>query len=354
MLLADCSAAYGTYLGNTFAAMYPERVNRLIVDGVVDAYDYRKALWLDNLVDTEKDLDLLYYHCARVGYPKCKLGEKNGNTTVETVKARVNNITTTLYHNPMPIINRGYPDIISYSDVKGFLFAGLYSPIGLFPIIAEILHEIETGAIAEQERGVRFVQVVKALGSGAQMAIACSDGESQAGVSKHEFREHVKKLEDLSPNLGELWASLRLSCIHYSVRSPYRFTADWKGKTAHPIMEIGNTADPVTPGRYAKKMAKGFEGAVALIQDSPGHCSLAAPSNCTITYVRNYFQTGELPEEGTVCPADEVPFGNADGDEEVVLDVEAQRMRENQQIVAQALLNAQARYSVKSLGRLLE
>lgn len=76
-------------------------------------------------------------------------------------------------------------------------------------------------------------------------------------------------------------------------------------------MEIGNTADPVTPGRYAKKMAKGFTGAVALIQDSPGHCSLSAPSNCTRTYIRQYFQTGKLPDEGTVCPVDELPFDNS-------------------------------------------
>lgn len=48
--------SYGTYLGNTFAAMFPDRVHRLVVDGVVDAYNYRKSLWSDNLFDTEKDV----------------------------------------------------------------------------------------------------------------------------------------------------------------------------------------------------------------------------------------------------------------------------------------------------------
>lgn len=101
-------------------------------------------------------------------------------------------------------------------------------------------------------------------------------------------------------------------------------------------MEIGNTADPVTPGRYAKKMAKGFAGAVALIQDSPGHCSLAAPSNCTVSYVKQYFQTGALPEEGTVCPVDEVPFGEV-GEEEGVLDLETQKLRKQLGTVRKAL-----------------
>lgn len=67
--------------------------------------------------------------------------------------------------------------------------------------------------------------------------------------------------------------------------------------------------DPVTPVRNAHKMAKGFHGAVALTQDSAGHCSASTFSRCTRRYIQQYFQTGELPPEGLVCPADEMPFG---------------------------------------------
>ena len=148
---------------------------------------------------------------------------------------------------------------------------------------------------------------------------------------------------------GEIWAAIRLNCIHYKVRPHYRFTEDWTGKTSHPIMEIGNTADPVTPGRYAKKMAKGFEGAVALIQDSPGHCSLAAPSNCTTTYIRQYFQTGALPDEGTVCPADELPFGKTEGEADV-LDLHAQKLREQVGVAHEALLASSGLFGGQMVG----
>lgn len=83
-------------------------------------------------------------------------------------------------------------------------------------------------------------------------------------------------------------------------------------------------------------MAKGFEGAVALIQDSGGHCSLAAPSNCTQSYVRQYFQTGELPPPDTICDADYEPFGPTPGDESV-LDVETKLALERQTSLAKAL-----------------
>ena len=83
-------------------------------------------------------------------------------------------------------------------------------------------------------------------------------------------------------------------------------------------------------------MAKGFKGAVALMQDSGGHCSLAAPSKCTQRYVRKYFQTGELPPEDTICDADVQPFGPTPG-EESVLDVETKRAMKLQEIMARAL-----------------
>lgn len=332
--------------------MFPDRINRLIVDGVVDAYDYRKTLWLDNLVDTEQDLKLLYYHCARVGWPKCAMANETGETTVEGVKARIDNITASLYHNPMPIVSRQGPAIITYSDVKAFLFLALYVPIEIFPLVTDWLHAIEQGTVTTSwDLSAGFAN---GLSRDATTAIACSDGESQKHVSREDFRQHIDNLNKLSPSLGEIWASIRLKCIHYDDRSYYRFTDDWAGNTSHPIMEIGNTADPVTPGRYAKKMAKGFTGAVALIQDSPGHCSSAAPSNCTTTYVRRYFQTGELPEEGTVCPVDEMPFGETEGEEEEVLSVEAKRTRVHHKAISSAILAANRGFGRSGLLTALE
>jgi len=67
----------------------------------------------------------------------------------------------------------------------------------------------------------------------------------------------------------------------------------------------------------AHKMAKGFEGAVVLTQDSPGHCSLAMPSTCTHTHIRRYFKSGELPPPGTICPTikNAFPDGKANDSE---------------------------------------
>ena len=37
--------SYGSVLGQYFAAMYPDKVGRLAIDGVYDGYNYRAGLW---------------------------------------------------------------------------------------------------------------------------------------------------------------------------------------------------------------------------------------------------------------------------------------------------------------------
>ncbi|KAK4554832.1 hypothetical protein LTR86_007980 [Recurvomyces mirabilis] len=325
--------SYGSYLGNTFAAMFPDRVGRLIVDGVVDAYNYKRTLWSDNLLDTELDWNQFSYHCARVGFPTCLLANETGETTAEGVRDRVLNITQSLYHNPLPVIGPK-PEVITYSDVKGLIFAALYTPIQAFPYVAYLLAGVEQGNGTEfarllsiyhdfqcpkEEALMQNIIPLRNKSSGpsgpdATRAIACSDGDDQSWVNRTVFDKYVKELNKSSPTLGSLWSGLRLACIHYSVRAHHRFEGPWKAKTAHPLLLIGNTADPVTPVKHAINMAKGFEGAVALTQDSAGHCSLSTFSNCTVHHVRQYFQTGILPPPNTTCTADEVPFGPEPGE----------------------------------------
>ncbi|KAK5125398.1 hypothetical protein LTR85_000507 [Meristemomyces frigidus] len=351
--------SYGTYLGNTFAAMYPDRVGRLVVDGVVDAYNYKETLWSDNLLDTEKDMNQLYYHCARAGYPACALANEHGKTTAEGVSQRVANISNSLYHNPLPVIGPN-PEVITYSDIKNLIFAGLYTPIQSFPYIANMLANVEKGD------GQGFARLLQAYhdfscpatpgagysiiplrnmtkGSGgmsydATMAIACSDGDDQSYVNRTAFDAYAKELAAMSPSIGSMWSSIRMHCIHYSVRPVHRFEGPWTAKTSHPLLMIGNTADPVTPVKHARNMAKGFDGAVALTQDSAGHCSSSTFSNCTVGYIRQYFQTGELPPPDTMCAADEMPFGP--GPEAEVASVEMMEMRERHAGISSALHEA--------------
>jgi len=170
------------------------------------------------------------YHCARAGYPACALANSTGTTTAQGVSERVQNITDSLYHNPLPVIGP-YPEVITYSDVKNLVFAALYAPIQSFPFVANLLAGVEKG------NGTAFAELLSAyhnsgspkqstlgqdfiplrnrtkgslgISQDATMAIACSDGDDQSWVTREQFREYVKELADMSPTLGSLWSALR-------------------------------------------------------------------------------------------------------------------------------------------------
>nr|POE88123.1 putative hydrolase [Quercus suber] len=313
--------SYGTYLGNTFAAMFPDRIKRLAVDGVVNADNYVQALWSDNLRDAEKAMDLFYVHCVRAGYPACALANETSESTIAGVKERTENIIASLYHNPLPVIGPN-PEVITYNDVKTLITGALYHPMKVFPLLAKLLADIEQGngtlfaeMLADKHsflcRGSAFRNHNRkgGIAGDSMVAISCTDGDDQSWVTRTMFESFSKELAVISPSMGSEWSKIRMRCIHYGVRPLHRFVGPWKAKTSHPLLLIGNTADPVTPAHHAHHMAKGFEGARVLTQDSAGHCSISTFSNCTTHYVREYFQQGELPPANTICPADELPFG---------------------------------------------
>lgn len=286
---------------------------------------------------------------------------ETGTTTMEGVKQRVANITESLYHNPLPVLSTIAPEVIEYSDIKSLIFNALYSPVYGFVSVANVLADIEKGDGSEFAKVLRAWHTftcplpaesqsigISSKGLGfldppdAQMAIACTDGDDQSWVDREEFENHFKKLNKLSPSAGPIWATIRLQCAHFSVRPHYRFTQPFQGNTSHPILLLGNTADPVTPLRDAIELAKGYKGAVALTQDSPGHCTLAAASECTTGYVRSYFQTGEMPPFNTTCGVEEVPFGRGleEGEQEVRVSEEVRQRMEDVKGIREAMYAA--------------
>jgi len=320
--------SYGSYLGGTFAAMFPDRVGRLAVDGVVEYENYRSGNWSSNILDTEKSMATFYFHCARAGYPSCLLSNKASTSTPADIENRTNAIIDSLYHNPLPVTTP-YFGVFSYSDMKGFVFTSLYQPVIGFPVLAFLLHTVEHKNINYLEPLMRsqhpsgctsdpVAQFYDPIAGDAQTAIACSDADDQSYFSRSEFEVFAQELAEQSPTVGSYLSMMRMHCVHYTLPAVHRYTGPWRANTSHPLLFIGNTADPVTPGLFAREMAKGFKGAVALMQDSGGHTSPTVFSYCTTGWLRRYFQSGELPPANTTCAADVPPFGPYPDDEELI------------------------------------
>ncbi|CAO2656749.1 Nn.00g055520.m01.CDS01 [Neocucurbitaria sp. VM-36] len=306
--------SYGTYLGSTFASMFPDRVGRLILDGVVSSYDYNHSLGNGSLTDTEKAMRSFYTFCHHSGPGVCPLATANG--TVSDVEERFQSIVQSLYHNPLVLSSSQGPEILTFSDVKLLIFGAVYQPMTAFGLIAELLAAVEAGKgeiLNELSFAYRRGHVYQCPVNGseyhgpklmspvAEFAILCGDGLDQSHVDIDEFAEYWDLLERISPTAGSIWSMLRMRCASWKIRASYSFEGPFGANTSHPILFVSNTADPVTPLRSGRIMHSLFPGSGILIGDSAGHCSVSTPNPCTLNHVRAYFQTGVLPPPETVC-----------------------------------------------------
>lgn len=319
--------SYGTIIGSTFASMYPDRVSRVLLDGVVDAEDYHNGPWLGNLQDTDRILEELVRYCFEAGQDHCRFWRSGGP---QAILAAYEKLLHDIRDDPLSVpgnSQRG-PEIITWSDIKMVVVNALYQPVMLGPIMAELLQDITNGTgrvFADYKQTARkpSCQSAQCEANGpfseecisqdwndleATAAVICTDAQDIGSFTEDEFRMYWRTLQDQSRTMGDLWAQTRLNCAGWRTRAKWRFSGPFTANTSHPILWLGNTLDPVTPLRNAKRMNERFPGSVLLQQDSAGHCSFTAPSLCTAKAVREYFQTGVMPKEGTVCKPDVKPF----------------------------------------------
>lgn len=343
--------SYGTVIGTTFASMYPERVGRMVLDGVVDSEDYHNGPWLQNLHDTDAILAKIMEHCSNAGPSRCAFWRPGGP---DAIRAAYEKLLHDIWDDPLSVPgtrDRG-PEIVTWTDLKTVVKDALYQPVAFAPLLARLFQDITNGTGAAFASAKQAARTPSCLSAGcradgpfsdacvspgwtefeATSAVLCTDALDIGRFTEDEFRAYWAALTAQSAAMGDYWAQTRLSCAGWAARAKWRFDGpfgqpapprDGHANTlgdaatgpgpAHPILWIANTLDTVTPLRNARKMNARFPGSVLLELDAAGHCSITAPSVCVAKSVKNYFQTGDLPAAGTVCQADVKPFDDVEG-----------------------------------------
>ncbi|KAH7379335.1 TAP-like protein-domain-containing protein [Phaeosphaeria sp. MPI-PUGE-AT-0046c] len=310
--------SYGTQLGATFSSMFPDRVGRVVLDGVVSSYDYNHSLGNGSLTDNAKVMKSFYTYCVNAGPEACPL--TTANSTSDDVKDRVDDILESLYHNPLALSSPLGPDILTYSDVKGMLFSAGYAPIASYPFAFAVLAAIEAGhgpVLDMLQSAYRVAHIYSCPVPGSKpdssipeipdadsvplFAFLCNDGVDATHMTIDDFAAYWKQLEAVSPSAGAVWSSLMMRCTSWKIKPAYKYTGAYGGNTSHPILYLSNTADPVTPLRSARIMHGKFLNSGLLVSDQAGHCSGIQPNMCVLNHVKMYFQTGMLPQENTLC-----------------------------------------------------
>jgi len=234
--------SYGSILGSTFAAMYPERVGRMIIDGIVDPDDYYSADWLKNLQDTDNVIKQFCQYCNTAGPEKCPIYTGAGTSYVD-VEAGLNQILGNVKLNPIPVpasSTRG-PEVITYTDVKLMIINAInrpYREVGpVFDILSLLVNRNGSQLADLKQQSLSPVcpngqcQVDGPYSDScwsfntwvSGMAIFSTDGKDIRGTTKENYRTYVKQLERQSRWMGGIWAEIRMHSVNWPIRPEWSF-----------------------------------------------------------------------------------------------------------------------------------
>lgn len=297
--------SYGTFLGETYANLFPKRVRAMALDSVIDPrvnVTSIEAVAGNGVSGSDAVFRKFKATCDRAGAPACSLvGHGTSATT------RVNDLIERLQRGPIPAPEVGPTAQLTLADVQLVLFQVLAQPQGWPEIAAhlELAAEGDGSALLADTSQCDFACLLGGLTSA--QAIMCADATAQH--TDRAWPSVIGRLQKISPLRGAvlgwfLWAP----CTALHSRDPGRYTGPWTARTKHPVLVVGTRWDPNTPYKNARSVAGLLGNAVLLTHDGYGHISGSDPSTCVQRATTSYFVTLRAPSRGTVCPSDRQPF----------------------------------------------
>jgi pimeloyl-ACP methyl ester carboxylesterase len=298
----------GTYLGATFAAMYPDRIGRMVLDGVMDAVTARDPIFPENIRDADTVHDSFFNYCAKAGPSRCEFARVGDDA--QKLRDRANIIRERLHERSLVGVQpRAHtPMIFTLSILQSASFGVLFNPVLLFPILATLYdllyredHEELFASLSQVRDRMKpcthcSEELISSFDDGdASTAIRCADAEL-VDASVPELDAMYHNLSRTS-SFADVYIALGLQCNTWPIRPtlpPLPLFDQLSINTSFPLLFVSNTYDPITPLRNGIAMANLFEDSAFLEQKGEGHCSTAEVSLCTVSKIRAYLQDGKV------------------------------------------------------------
>lgn len=319
--------SYGTVLGFHFINMFPDRVGRVIIDGVVDPSVWGKVELMHTLL-TSTDAAFLGFSnaCVSAGEVECKfLTLMHKHATGEEVKRFIEDahdlaLKVWLTKPEKAIIP---PHELSLLMLVTLYWPGIWSSMVkdvFYPLIYNIHKSAEaagiiTGAtipnLLDEDVQINAKLLNKVLRqpplSHSTTAIYAADSHaSDNSTTKDVYDMVIKTSREVSHMFGPLWFPIGYMGYKWPTRSVEPLPPFRPQKLRGQVLVIGNTADPITPVVSARFVAGLFDDQAAMVEQLGfGHTTLAQSSNCTAKIIADHVVHGILPrEKETKCEVD--------------------------------------------------
>ncbi|KOV97600.1 alpha/beta hydrolase [Streptomyces sp. NRRL B-3648] len=292
-------ASYGTFLGATYAGLFPGRVGRMVLDGAMDPSLDARRLNLDQTAGFETAFRAFVKDCVR--HSDCPLGGRG--TTPAQAGDHLQAFFRKLDAHPIPAGDahgRKLGEALATTGVIASMYdEGTWQE--LREALASAMRKNDGAGLLslsdsyyERDTDGRYSNLMMA-----NAAVNCLD-LPPAFSGPEGVEKALPAFEKASPVFGPGLAWAALSCTYWPVRAtggPHRIEA----RGAAPIVVVGTVRDPATPYRWARSLAAQLSSARLLTYDGDGHTAYGRGSTCIDTAINTYLLHGTPPSPGKRC-----------------------------------------------------
>jgi pimeloyl-ACP methyl ester carboxylesterase len=288
--------SYGTFLGATYAKLFPERVGRLVLDGAIDPSVSGTEVGVTQGVGFERSL--------RAYMQACLDGVSQSDApcpfdgTVDQAMGDLSALLAAVDRSPLPS-----PDgrSLGADTLVTAIVAALYAPEN-WPYLTEALSGALQGdattafLLADFYNGREDGQYTD-NSSEAFQAYNCMDYPVDESQEEQDAADALLKRE--APTIAPYWDSPGVCEVWPHEPTGVREKIAASG--AAPIVVVGTTGDPATPYEWAVSLADQLSSGVLVTFEGEGHTAYNGQSACVDEAVDAYFVDGTVPQDGLTC-----------------------------------------------------
>ncbi len=277
--------SYGTYVGATYAQLFPNSAGRLVLDAAVDITGKDETPQV-------KGFELAWNNFTKwcEGSDLCELGDSS-----ERIDEDVTAFLNSLDESPITLGQRTLTQTLAATGIAAFLYADEEAYRSLSYVLDE----------AMQGRGSYLLEAADSMNGRhdngydtimfAFPAMACADAVDD-GVAPvlGDWKDTFEVAPVLAPQMGTSY-----NCQLWTSGSAPQLKLTAEG--APPILVVGTTGDSATPYEQAVSMADQLESGSLLTLEGAGHGAVTGDNGCIADAVDGFLLEGTVPKDGKTC-----------------------------------------------------
>lgn len=307
--------SYGSYLGTTYANLFPERVRAVGVDSVLDPIAWANeggTIPFSTRLRSDRSamatLTEFFRLCDEAG-PRCSFGPDAG-ARFEALAGRLRQAPVVFPGRDGSTFSYGYPHLVAdslgamYDSMSWQFFAGFLAsldaqadPVALGEARDAFQRQLDFGT----KRGFpRYPSFFEGLAG-----VMCTDTDGPSGYPA--WSSAADAAEAQFGHFGRIWTWISSPCAEWPFEDADRYAGPFTNQTANPVLVVGNLFDPATGYHGAETVDALLPNSSLLTVAGWGHGSIGR-SRCADQLIVDYLVDQVTPPAGTVCHQDFVPF----------------------------------------------